>query len=250
MRRKLIYFCTALLCVLMASCHGKKAKVAETVSPGEYYPMPAVYDALASGYEKWGDVYMPVSVSISEPVDFSISGRATLVCDSLIHISLRVLGIEAGVISIGADSAVIIDKYHKMYVSESTSAFLGSHTLTIGELQSVLLGQAYAGGSSRIQACVSDSQPPVLQAIDFMSRDDLKLSVAFSDFCEVPAGIAASKVAFDGRVPGKSVSASLQWNFGRAEWNTGRRPTLKMPGSGYKRIELTTILANMAKTNL
>lgn len=80
----------ALICGMVAGCSGRKA----VMSP-------------ASEGGSWHDVVLPVKLSLKSPTSFSLGGRATIVRDSVVYMSFRVLGFEAAVLNVTADSVFL-----------------------------------------------------------------------------------------------------------------------------------------------
>ena len=59
---------------------------------------------VASTYKEWSDVEIPVELELLKPRNFSVSGRATMIRNQSIYISIRALGFEAANIYINNDS--------------------------------------------------------------------------------------------------------------------------------------------------
>lgn len=247
MVRKIAIYCAiAILALFAASCRGKKERAAISDAQSATMPMPELYGALEEGYRPWADVQAPVSIRISAPADFSISGRATMARDSSIYISLRKMGFEVAIISIDADSVRLIDKYHKAYVAEPATAIFGSRIAGIGEAQSLLMGQAFASAAGGALGFIADGSPRSLGGLEFAGADgDVRVAIRYADPAATPAGQAASTVALSAATPLANVEASLHWNFDKASWDTGKRQTAKTP-KGYQRISLADILAMIA----
>ena len=105
---KLQRFLTAiLLCLVLAACHSsRKATVAD------------------NGIYRWHTLEVPVKVSVEKPLSLSCSGKATLVRDSVIYVSMRMLGMEVAYLYADADSAILCDRFHKLYISEPLDGLL------------------------------------------------------------------------------------------------------------------------------
>lgn len=218
MNRK-IFFAILTLCVLvMTGCHTNR----NVSSNG------TIDSSGARADEEWANVYMPVTVRLSAPMSLSLSGRATMVRDSVIHISMRVLGMEVAVANVTADSVQLVDKFHKYYFAESTSAMLGRHNMSIGKMQNIILGLDRKEG-----ATLTFDNP----------RGGEPFTVTFSDITATPAGNLAGSVSIEGSLSSKNVDASLLWQFDRATWNDpSRTVTFNGPGRGYTRIKAADVL--------
>lgn len=185
---------------------------------------------------EWHDVYMPVKVSVQQPLSVSFTGRATMVNDSLINISMRVLGMEIAVVNITSDSIFVIDKYHKLYFSEATSTALGGRDITVSDMQNMLMG--------------IDPENPFApsiyeEGVTFGSGSKA-VTIKYADFVRTPAGQAASQIVVDAVAGGRNVKATLQWQFDKAEWNTGRNARVSMP-RGYKRVTPADVVSTLGK---
>lgn len=219
---------------------------------------------LAATYTPWTSLYAPVSLRLSKPTSFSISGRATMVYGEYIHISLRVLGIEAGVVYVDNDSAFIVDKFHRMAVAAPLKTITSATSITLSDLQGILLGQAVYPGAGTIsddrkveQLFSSSTSPegatmltprrtpggcvwyytldstPALAKLGITIDSGGSVDALFSDPTETDAGIVASDIAIDALLGKQDFEASLSWDLGKAQWNSSRsasRPSL----DGYR----------------
>ena len=164
----------------------------------------------------WHTLYAPVKVNLSSPIAFGASGRATMVRDSLVHISMRFFGMEVAVLRATADSAWVVDKFHKIY-SAMPLADLGARWgLTLGDVQDFLLGRA----------------DPALRLPTLSER----LRFAGSDYTATPGGAVASEINFSAKAGRRDIAGTLTWDLGKARWNTpvsAATPDL----AGYRFIE-------------
>lgn len=80
----------AMICGIFVGCSGHKAAL-----------------SLAPEGETWHDMTLPVKLSLKSPTSFSMGGRATIVRDSVVYMSFRVLGFEAAVLNVTADSVFL-----------------------------------------------------------------------------------------------------------------------------------------------
>lgn len=176
----------------------------------------------------WQSVQMPVRVSLEKPRSFNLSGRVTMLRDSVINISLRVLGMEVAAINLNADSLWVVDRFHKVAFAEGTQRVLGQHTLTVGQIQDILLGLDTEGNGT----------------MTFGNADaGRSVSVTFSDYADTPAGRAASSVSISSRLKNTPVQASLRWGLDQAAWDTpGRTVNFKLPKGDYRMLNLDNVL--------
>lgn len=136
----------------LGGCHSSKTSYKGNLKTEQSSEtdIQALFDNLADSYTEWTDVYLPVNLSLSSPKKLSVSGRATMVRDKEINISLRLLGMEVAVIYINTEKAYVVDKYHKMYLCEDLDKLLGGYDVTIADLQNLLLGRVPVMGKGEV----------------------------------------------------------------------------------------------------
>lgn len=242
-------------------------------------PYSDAFTALAGSVSgEWTDVRMPVTLSLESPKSISISGTATLVRDSSIYISLRMLGFEVVQLSIDGDSIHAVDKFNKRYVAESVPELLKGVELSVGNLQSMLMGRPFKPGTDgftaemfpdfnisgageempemwvmtgavhagdRTAECswvVDGLIAPVLSGL-LVSVPDARREamVYYSDPKETPAGTLSSECRIKLTAGSREVSASVSWNLDKAKWNTGETPQVRIP-RGARRISASQLL--------
>ena len=147
-RLLLIAACSALF--FAAAC-GTGKEASRTPSSASIVPpadaTPAVrFEAMTAAYGMWHDLQVPMRATLRSPMNMSASGRLTMVRDSLVHISMRVLGIEVAVLRVGRDSVHVFDKFHRYYAAESMAALSRRTGLTLADVQCALLGRAFMPG--------------------------------------------------------------------------------------------------------
>jgi hypothetical protein len=204
------YLIMAVVAVMMTACHSSRN--ATTYAAGG----------------TWHDVYMPVKVKLNSPSSMSLSGRATIVRDSLVNLSMRMLGIEVAVVNITPDSLMLVDKYHKYLFSESLQSVMGSHKISLGEIQDIMLGLNSNAPLNKLTFNNPGSEKPV--------------EVTFGDFADTPAGKVAETVTLTAPLKKTDVEAQLMWTTGSATWNSGRTVDYATPVKGYKRVTLDSAL--------
>ena len=243
----------------------------DTVGAAQTSEIIGKYFSLCDSYADWHDVHLPINLSWQAPDGMSISGRATMVRNEEIYISMRVMGFEAAVIYANTDSAYFVDKYHKYYFAESFKALMGSSCLTIGNLQDLLLGRAFAPGQGTVCEesaitlfaeddnawgiegdpespqgmewwCIATMDDvPVVSSVSFARSETSQADFIYSDVQTTPAGPVAGIVdiaLIDGF---KGASAQLKWSIKDAKWNTDKQINFKQP-NGYKIITTDQLL--------
>lgn len=270
----LIGACMAVAALTGCSSHRSTDVTNESPKPGRVVAMKVPEVAtLAATYQPWETLYAPFNLRVSKPMSMSVSGRATMVRDHSILLSLRMLGfMEVATVYIDADSAIIADKVHRYLVAVPLSAITSRTGVTIGDIQSIMLGQAFYPGKNTINLTSNANQlfsvshddggmimtprkvpagatwyynvsdVPALTALSVEPDGHSPFTAKFDATTDTPAGACATDIAVNGEFSGKQIDASVSWNFGKAEWNTGRqaeRPTY----SGYQRITIAQLMA-------
>lgn len=184
---------------------------------------------------QWTSVQMPCRVSLTKPKNFSLSGRMTMLRDSAINLSMRMLGMEVAAINVTPDSVWVADRFHKIVFTEAISKTLADHEITLDMIQTMMLGLDTKGIS-----------PIHIKGDD--GRD--LVSIKFSDFAETPAGLMASLIEVRTRIKGTDIEMSMAWNTDRAVWNDpATNISFRNNFSGYTRYgfrDLKQMLDNLS----
>ena len=266
------------MAVVMAACSSHRqaassgnGSTAQQQRPGQRSELIA---DLATTYSPWHDVYMPISLDLKRPVSMGISGRATMVRDSLIHISMRMLGIEVAVAHVTADSVWLVDKYHKYVCAAATSAITEPNNLSLSDLQDMLLGRAFYPGRGTLGSTfdgaslfkvetVNDTivatprrlpsshswhfeleSLPRLAAIVVNVSDQASFRLDYSSpRTDTPAGTVAANVLGSGSFGKLDLLMAVEWNMSKAKWNSNRTENWSAPTSGYKRISAAQLIS-------
>lgn len=266
-----------VLAAVIAACSSQRQAassgdgIAQQQRPGKRSTLIA---DLATTYAPWHDVYMPVTLNLKRPISMGISGRATMVRDSLIHISMRMLGIEVAVAHVTADSVWLVDKYHKYVCAAATSAITGPNNLSLSDLQDMLLGRAFYPGRGTLGSTfdgaslfkvetVNDTivatprrlpsthswhfeleSLPRLAAIVVNVSDQGSFRLDYSSpRTDTPAGTVAANVLGSGSFGKLDLLMAVEWNMSKAKWNSNRTENWSAPSSGYKRISAAQLIS-------
>lgn len=283
LRRIYIPAVIAAITIIATSLAGcSSSKKAGHQQAGEPIPTDAAlqtprqrYDALCAAYGDWQDVSMPVRISLNEPKKVSFQAKATMKRNRWINFSVRLFGFELASVFVDTDSVHAIDKYHKLYLSESLSKLVGGADISIGDIQDLMLGRGFIAGSqggtftlpmaSRLKfgqtaegLMITPAQKP--QAFDYGfilypdANNILAASVSvgekyagtatYPDFIPTPvAGSFAATVNL-AIVKGKKAEATLKWDIMSAKWNKGEQQSWKCP-KGYERISADRLLKSL-----
>lgn len=204
---------TALIAVLtLTSCHSTRHAATTPV-------------AVNGPVDTWTNVYMPVKVTVSGTSEASLNGRATVIRNSCIHLSMRYIGMEVAVLHINTDSVFFVDKYHKYMFAEPLSSVTGSNFADLG--------------MTRMQR-IAFGQTPFVNG---------RLTVAATDFAPTPAGDIAQAVSFGIELPTDTVKTYVHWDTDAATWNDpGRSVKFRRP-KGYNRITVQDAEAMLKSLN-
>lgn len=272
LRHIIIIIAMAFAMTALQGCHSTKSAVSTTISDDTEAEL---FARLISGYKDWNDIYMPVTLSVSSPVDVSISGRATFISDSEIYISLRMIGIEVAVVYINNEKLFIIDKFHKIYMEESLDRLPGDIPVNISNLQDMLIGRVFLPGHTtltlsdasgfklsnstpttwtltpvtRIKGAdwhfnASRTTPPVLTGISVLASRT-PIECVYSDPKNTVAGQLASALDISAPVGAKNINVSIQWGLDDAKWDSGRTVKFSAPGNSYKKVTLDSLIKSL-----
>lgn len=210
MKAKNIFFIVivALICGVFTGCSSRKGVLSAAPEGGT-----------------WHDMTLPVKMSLKSPTSFSLGGRATIVRDSVVYISFRVLGFEAAVLNVTADSVFFVDKYHKYFFAESLDVVLGRYRkdMGIGHIQELLMGR---------------SPLAVDNVVSFGATSALPVRITYSEYDNVCSGPLARTVDIDAAIKQMNVRAAIEWTSSSARCNTYPQVRFRRPGNGYRRITI------------
>jgi len=214
---------------------------------------------------------MPVKVNLLEPKYMSVSGKAVMVRDKEIYISLRVLGFEAGGIYIDRDSVFVYEKLHKIMLAEPMSRISRATGLTLGDIQDAILGRVFVSGEGTLDVSsvrrfrltavdgliamapekkqknfawlfnVTDSERPSLRSLTVDAAGRATLDCTYTQAIATAAGAVAPGITVDAVYGKRKVRAGLDWSLSKAQWNTGAETRWKKP-RGYTRLDFNKII--------
>lgn len=161
---------------------------------------------------RWNDIYVPVKLELTEPSRMSISGRAIMVRDQSIYLSLRMIGMEVATVYIDRDSIFATEKMHKQMLAVGFDDALGKR-MTIGELQSLLLGDP-DGKTGKLPKALSYT----------VERQD-------NGNVTVNLKVSTGRKVYSGR---------LVWDMGAAQFDTGSPRQWRRP-SDYNVIDISRL---------
>lgn len=201
MNKTLTYLATIILAVTFTACHSSKR-------------------AADSQAENWHTISVPVKIAATSPVKASLSGKAFFVNDSLINISLRMIGMEIGVLNITRDTITCLDRFHDYIIEESMANIHKTTGLTFHDIQQIALGR--------------DQLPA-----------KLKKSISLTaDTDTINGGLVPKSVSLEAIYKDRIMGGTITYTPAKAVIDTQQAPRWKRPKS-YRAItvkELTEVL--------
>lgn len=138
LRQSLLYI-AASTTLLLSSCGTSRRAMGSDAPLGGSETSKC--ETLLRSYTEWKVVSMPVKVSLTAPTSVSMSGRLYMERGSLVNVSLRLLGMEVGVVRIMPDSIYCLDKFNRIALVEPTAQLLKRYDLSFEALQEIMLGR-------------------------------------------------------------------------------------------------------------
>lgn len=172
--------------------------------------------ATAESAHTWQNVYMPVKVELLQPQKFSISGRATMVADKYMLISLRFFGMEVGQIYVDTDSATVaLRQPQKICLQQPVAAAMAVTGVSLSDVQEALLGNE----------TVLDKLPSQFVANSSLTSDG-----------------NSSQLLLTATNGNKQYAMRITSDLKSAEWNVASPRTFTAPGADYQRVTLQSAL--------
>jgi len=222
---------------------------------------------LEAGYKDWDNVKVPVTLRLKSPKKFSVGGTLTMQRDVSIHISLRFLGMEMASLMVTQDSIYACYKLQRLYFAESIAGFTGGFPATVGNVQDLLLGRAFALGDkelTEVQCSLSgngetwtaapangpdgigysfsiDTPTNNVETLDVSLPLRKPIEVRYSDFMLSASGPMAATADLSASTRKTTFSGRLSIDADRAEWGRGNVRQWTVP-RGYTRVKASDIM--------
>lgn len=263
-----------LTALLTASCHSGRSVAGSGSSyeshSGKALPqseLKKLLTGLESSYSSWDDVKVPVTLRLKSPKKFSIGGTMTMQRDRSLHLSLRFLGMEVAALMVTQDSIFALYKLEKLYFAESISDLLGGFPATVSNVQDLLLGRPFILGDSKLTASrckleggndswtitptgspdgmsysfTVDTPTGNIESLSVTAGSRKPTTAEYSDFSTSPSGPFAGSSTLTASTSRLTLSAEIDLNARRAEWDTGASRTWATP-KGYTRVTAAEIM--------
>lgn len=276
-----------LLVIGLASCGSQRRT--STVVGGSYgeVSLEECFGKLAASYTPWTTMSAPLKIEISHPVRFSASGKAEMVKGQCVSMVFRKIGIKVAELYVDRDSVMFVVKPLKIAYTESFARFSSRTGLTLDDLQSALLGQAFVPGQGTVDGeslsaftlAAADGGAAGEEVVRWTmtprrSPDEVYFTAAtpmpfgsdasrleavgvnagggvkfeYSDFANTGAGLIGSRANLRASFGGKTLAGNLRWTADRAEWN--KPMTVGRPSipADYRRLDTAAMLRIIQNT--
>lgn len=262
---------SCLIALLLVGCGATKKTsiISQNENVPANAPLSSHFDYIVTHYPDWEDVSVNVNLSVSAPSQLKVSGKATMVKDKSIDISVRVFGMEMGRLLVTQDSVYAMVKPSKIYLQESLKDFLSSYTFNVANLQQLLIGEIFLAGvpettpadASQFKmegfsdgwTAVPKKQPKeveygfMIDIADNLRRlaggnDHGQFAVDYTTYTSdnTAKGLAESTAL--SVIWGKNnIAGDLRWRWDSARWNQGISPTWTTP-KGFKRVRASELM--------
>lgn len=283
---KSIFF--AIMVILVASCSSSRKGISSSkigdstinVSRMTENDMKTALTSQLTLDQKWSRVRVPLSFTLKQPVYFSVNGTVVMEHDKKIQISFSMLGFEVALLYVDDEKLLIIDKYHKQYLSEPIDRLFSEYGFNLSNIQSLILGQPFILGQLSSQKPDFENLTFIKENVgkyddkpqfwcfssEMMNGKEYKLrfdnnnyltnfiadagagriiETDYSRQYSNDEGIFAGVTSID--IPLKHnkfdmVSAFFEWNFSKAKWDKDVEiKSIKLP-SDYRRITIEQLL--------
>lgn len=267
--------CLSLVVILVGCGSSKQASTTISATPQQIdadstYLLLKHLGNATSKYKEWNDVVIPIELSLTQPKEFSVTGRATMVKDESIYISIRVFGFEAANIYLNNDSIYATYKLNKLYIAEDIKKLFAGYPVTIGNIQDLLLGRAFILGKGTLNYEMKDDLTLKLSPDTWSATPNQNLKKGYYTFlfatnCDMlkmltvnidkynpvdctydtttttPIGLVSNSAQISTTIKGTPISAEITWKTDGAKWNSGAKPNWKAP-KGYNRVEASALI--------
>lgn len=237
---------------------------------------------IAASYTPWTDLTVPVKVSMTKPKKMSVSGTMTMAYGKAVSIKLRMLFIEVATVYIDNESITAVSGPAGIYYTETMERFTAATGLDLRDIQSLLLGQAFAPGKGTLTIAdaplftVADSDISVEGATGITltpKKQSKNISLIFNALVPdaaleaspqiygvdinaganrlkctyaspeiTKAGLTAAAMQIEGSVKKRSLDVVISRTAEKAKWNTGASISKPSIPSGASRVTTEQLL--------
>lgn len=207
----------------------------------------AVSPAETPERQQWSRMQAPVALRLESPRRFSLSGTGTMVRDTSVTLSMRVLGMEVAVVHLTPDSLIVLDKYHKLALTEGLSALTSDLPVGICQLQDLMLGTPIRLDGSMlprgVNAIIEEATSGIIDSVRVEAEGHAPVTLTYSTPAVTPYGTLASAMAVEATVAGHDARASVTWRLDRAKWDADVSAPRKIGvPPGYRRLTVADLV--------
>lgn len=246
-QRNIIILLFLLMLTAVTGCKSSKTAT-EGVAGTE---TTKVLTEMAQSYRVWDTFSTSGKLSLSGAVSFSTSMQLKMVRNKCISISIRpILGIEVAKLYVDKDSAVLVNKYHKVYTTVELEHLADVLPVNIGTIQDILLARAFTleDGTLTTDNIKKFSVKAQLENSDFVlsprkknkqfsyefvinkdgrvealnvrpSNSGKTYSVEYSDYGSADGGDVAGKIALSTTIEDKDIALGISMNSSKTKWD-------------------------------
>lgn len=280
--------CALALLAALSGCKSTRQATGQTKAADNRQitviePEPASeISRIAASYTPWTDLTVPVKVSMTKPKKMSVSGTMTMAYGKAVSIKLRMLFIEVATVYIDNESITAVSGPAGIYYTETMERFTAATGLDLRDIQSLLLGQAFAPGKGTLTIAdaplftVADSDISVEGASGITltpKKQSKNISLIFNALVPdaaleaspqiygvdinaganrlkctyaspeiTKAGLTAAAMQIEGSVKKRSLDVVISRTAEKAKWNTGASISKPSIPSGASRVTTEQLL--------
>lgn len=157
----------------------------------EKFPYEVRLDSLRSRLPDWQEISFAGKATIFSAGKETASMRVYMVRDSLIHVSLRMYGMEGGIIRATRDSVMLYNKHDNYYSATSFADLMGHSGVTFSDFQDLILG-AYFPNNDLVDNYCLDGKTNFPVSLRFATSS--KPSVTYGRWEDVGPGFIPTRV--------------------------------------------------------
>ncbi len=276
-QRHIIILVFLFLLVTVIGC--KSSKTATEGDSGAGVETTKLLEEIAQSYKEWETFSTSGKITISGAMSFSTSMQLKMVHYKSISISIRpILGIEVAKLYIDKDSAVIVNKYHKVYTTIELENLTNVLPVNIGSIQDILLSRAFLLESGTLtpdnikkfnvktQSGKSDfilsprkknrqfsyefeiDKEGKIEALNvYPAHSEKTYSAVYSDYDFTNEGKIAGNIALSTVIEDKNVVLGIKMNPSKTKWDGKVEDGISI-GKSYRKVtigELMSLLKDM-----
>ncbi len=292
MKLSRIVTATMIAAVAVASLNSCRSTRTSTPESGYETPGKAVkvslsekFKLMADSYTPWTTLSVPVKVNLTGSMKLSLSGTLTMDYGKAVSISMRKLFFDAGRLYVDNDSVIFSSSLLNLYYAEDMTKFTRATGLNLKDMQSMLIGQAFAPGKGTLTASderlfsLTDagSLTDGIRAIEItpltlpagaewfftaiapegaeefaprlfsidISTSSASARVTYAESTQNQAGLTAASMQIEAKAKNRLIGATVTTTPAKAVWNEG--VNLKRPSipSGARKVTTEQLLKKL-----